>query len=108
LRAAIVAEDNSLVVNARYDMASQTLQLTRVKGAAAQGRSHALWLVAGRNAPVSLGVLSQEAETVVLVPAEFITSLSSAILVISDEPLGGSPTGAATGPVLAVGPITGT
>lgn len=67
------------------------------------GRSFELWaLPQGATAPVSLGVLR---------PGERIAAPSSARpsaqeqLLVSDEPAGGSPTGAPTGPVLFGGTL---
>ncbi|MCW5664795.1 MAG: anti-sigma factor [Piscinibacter sp.] len=59
-----------------------------------------LWAAAGRNPPRSLGLISAQGVTVVRrasLPA------GTDHLAVSLEPPGGSPTGAPTGPVLAVG-----
>lgn len=74
----------------------------------APGRSFELWLIAGEAAPVSLGLLAP-GEPVRLDLAETVrAALATAdplVLAISDEPAGGSPTGAPTGAVLALGPL---
>ena len=102
----IAAEDHSLVVTASFDDTSRTLRINRAAGAARDGRVLELWLIAGDNAPVSLGVLPDAATGDIIVPADLVAALDGGVLAISDEPLGGSPTGAPTGDVLAVGPIT--
>lgn len=104
--AEIAAEDQSLLVEAAYDAETGELYLERLAGAAAPGRSLELWLVAGENAPVSLGVLPEDDRAVFTVTPELQNALSGGVLAISDEPEGGSPTGAPTGAVLAHGAIT--
>ena len=107
LRAEIAAEDRSLVVQVAYDPAEpDMLQVSRPSGDAAPGRSLELWLIAGEAAPVSLGVLPQDREGRLAIPEALRPMLPEAVLAVSDEPEGGSPTGTATGPVLGVGPVT--
>ncbi|WP_306152651.1 anti-sigma factor domain-containing protein [Roseovarius sp. MMSF_3281] len=106
--AEVAAEDGSLVVAAAYDAEAGALFVDRRAGAAREGRALELWLIAGENAPVSLGVLPGEAQAALDIPAELRAQLDGGVLAISDEPSGGSPTGAPTGDVLAVGPITNT
>ncbi len=107
LRAEIAAEDGGLVVQVAYDPADpEALQVSRPGGAPASGRSLELWLIAGEAAPVSLGVLPDDREGRVTVPEALRPLLSQAVLAISDEPAGGSPTGAPTGAVLGAGPVT--
>ncbi len=104
--AQIAAEDQSLIVLAAYDAATETLAIERTKGAAAAGRVLQLWLIAGDNPPVSLGVLPDAATAELTLTAEVIAALDGGTLAISDEPPGGSTTGAPTGAVLAVGAVT--
>ena len=105
--AQIAAEDGSLVVIAQYDAARGELYLERQEGDARPGRDLELWLIAGEEAPISLGVLNRDQgrERLALAP-ELETALSDGVLAISDEPRGGSPTGAPTGDVLAVGAVS--
>lgn len=104
--AELAAEDRSLVIEAAYDADSAELYLERLAGEAAPGRSLELWLIAGDEAPVSLGVLPEEASAVFAVAPDVQEALSGGVLAVSDEPEGGSPTGAPTGDVLATGAIT--
>lgn len=104
--AEIAAEDRSLVVAAAYDAGQGRLFIDRQSGAPREGRALELWLIAGEDAPVSLGVLPAEAQADLTVPAALRARLDGAVLAISDEPPGGSPTGTATGDILAVGEIT--
>ncbi len=108
LTAEISAPDQSLQLDMSYDANAQTLELARLIGAATTGRALELWLIAGDSPPVSLGVLSQTPTSTHIIPAALQPLLAGATLAISDEPLGGSPTGAPTGAVLATGVITGT
>lgn len=72
------------------------------------GRARELWLIQGENAPVSLGLLEPGQVVSLSVPDALRPALDGAILAISDEPTGGSPTGQPTGTVLATGQITAT
>lgn len=101
----LAAEDGSLIVQAVYDTATGRLFVEREAGAAAPGRALEMWLIAGDAAPVSLGVLPQDPRGVLQVPEALRNRVGGALLAISDEPPGGSPTGAPTGDVLAAGPV---
>lgn len=106
LVAALVAEGGPVRYLAYFDKGQGRLALTRLDQPPQQGRDHELWLVAGGNAPVSLGVLGRlEAVSIALRPEQSSQIASGAVLAVSDEPLGGSPTGVATGPIIAAGPV---
>lgn len=91
---------------ARYDGDSGRLRLTPVAAGQTEQKSLELWLVEGDAPPVSLGVLPQTGDGDVLVPPEIRTRLvAGAVLAVSVEPFGGSPTGTATGPVIASGSV---
>jgi anti-sigma-K factor RskA len=66
-----------------------------------------LWLIAGNNAPVSLGVLPDAGAVTLMVAEALAVQLAGGTLAISDEPDGGSPTGAPTGAVLATATVSG-
>jgi anti-sigma-K factor RskA len=102
----IAAEDQSLRLLAVYDSASGEVRLTRTTGSAASGRVLQLWAIAGDAAPVSLGVLPEETTTAVVLPETLRDGVAELVLAVSDEPPGGSPTGAPTGAVLAVGQVS--
>lgn len=104
--ATIVAADQSLRFEASYDENDGTLKITRMQGAAREGRALELWLIAENAAvPVSLGVLPAEPEARINLAAPLANALVNGTLAVSDEPEGGSPTGAPTGDVLAVGKV---
>jgi anti-sigma-K factor RskA len=90
-----------------YEAEPAVLNVARVAGGPAQGRSHEVWLVPDGNAPVSLGVMPEDGRMRVPVPGDLAARLvPGATLAVSDEPAGGSPTGAPTGAVLAAGALT--
>ncbi|MCA0921106.1 anti-sigma factor domain-containing protein [Pseudooceanicola nanhaiensis] len=108
LRTDVVAEigrvDTPVHFRAEYDSAASELRLVRLNGGPQPGRALEVWLIAGTAAPVSVMVWPDGAESVELrLPPELARVLSGATLAISDEPAGGSPTGAPTGAVLATG-----
>lgn len=105
--AQIAAPDQSLVVQASFDPQNGVLRVQREEGAARPGRALELWIIAGDNPPVSLGVLPEATTAEFKVPADLTPGFEGGgVLAISDEPPGGSPTGAPTGDVLATGPVT--
>ncbi len=71
-------------------------------GALGAGRALELWAVPAAGAPRSLGLVSAQAERTVLRDLQVEGTTAFAL---SLEPAGGSPTGAPTGPVLAVGAL---
>lgn len=104
LVAELAGEANSVNLLAAYDPQTGTLSFTPVAATAEQELSLELWLVEGEAAPVSLGVLPQTGEGSIVVPENLRSRLSAgAALAVSLEPFGGSPTGKATGPVVASG-----
>ncbi|MGR3492805.1 MAG: anti-sigma factor [Shimia sp.] len=81
------------------------LTVARLGPPPAEGRSYELWLIVGEAAPVSLGLLDGDRERLVRLDDFDVATLDGALLALSDEPFGGSPTGAPTGSVLAAGPL---
>lgn len=67
------------------------------------GHSHELWVLPKEGAPVSLGVMPDDASAAMSVTLPLSADAS---LAISVEPEGGSPTGLPTGPVVAQGRLT--
>ncbi|MEM9584198.1 MAG: anti-sigma factor [Pseudomonadota bacterium] len=102
----IASADEGLRILALYDGATGGLRLTGTNGTAAEGRDFELWAIIGEDAPVSLGVLSDDGTGNIALPDALGGAVGGMVLAISDEPEGGSPTGAPTGAVLATGEVT--
>jgi anti-sigma-K factor RskA len=67
-------------------------------------RTYQLWIVPADGKPVSLGTIKSAGAVTISMPTEVMThAVPQSALVISIEPMGGSPTGEPTGPVLAKG-----
>jgi len=107
--AELVAEGQGGLFLARYDAQSATLRVERAPDAVPQDtpadRARELWLIAGDGLHVSLGLLDADGAINVRLPANLVAGLPGGALAISDEPQGGSPTGAPTGDVLAAGVV---
>jgi anti-sigma-K factor RskA len=66
-----------------------------------------LWLIPADGKPRPLGLLrADRAVTIAIPPALAAHAVSNAVLAVSLEPPGGSPTGQPTGPVIATGKLT--
>lgn len=103
---AAIVPDSGEPLTALYDPASGGLRLTSA-ALAGGDRSAELWVIAGDKVPHSLGLLQESATTRLAVPAADRARLAAgAVLAISIEPAGGSPTGLPTGPVVAKGPLS--
>lgn len=66
-----------------------------------------LWLIPADGKPRPLGLLRADRAVSIAIPPELIAqTVSNAVLAVSLEPPGGSPTGLPTGPVIASGKLT--
>ncbi len=102
----VAAADDELILRIGYFAGSNEI-ITHPQGPMArEGRVVELWFIAEGNAPVSLGVLAENTDEVIALPEALRDAVLGGVLAISDEPPGGSPTGAPTGDVLAVGNVT--
>lgn len=105
LIAEMAGKDEAVSLVARYDDQSGRLRVTPVATGDAQTKSLELWLIEGNDPARSLGILPQTGEGELIVPADMRGYLKQGvILAVSLEPFGGSPTGQATGPIVALGP----
>lgn len=106
LVAALASADSDARFVALYEPASNSLRVTRVAGEQPTDRDFELWLIAGDSAPVSLGLVGAEGDRAPSVVATLQDAFAEgATLAVSVEPVGGSTTGAPTGPVVASGPV---
>ena len=65
-----------------------------------------LWLIPSGEKPHSLGLIDPSRPVTITVPKDLLAKVNSeAILAVSLEPPGGSPTGQPTGPVIANGKL---
>ena len=70
-------------------------------------REPELWLIPADGKPRPLGMLRADRAVTITIPPELIAqTVSNAVLAVSLEPPGGSPTGLPTGPVIATGKLT--
>ena len=71
------------------------------------GRSAQLWAIEGTKAPKPLGTFRETSPGMYVAEAKMGAVIApGTVLAISIEPMGGSPTGAPTGPVIASGMLT--
>jgi anti-sigma-K factor RskA len=103
--ARIMADNGTLVVEARFDADTRRLEVQRTAGDVPEDRDLELWLLQGEDVH-SLGVVPRDAAGVIEVTAELALGFEGGALAVSLEPPGGSPTGQPTGPVVAVGNVS--
>jgi anti-sigma-K factor RskA len=104
----IPANTTEVAWRVEVDRDAAALRVTAERPLAAPaGRSHELWALSDKGAAVSLGVLPQAGAALVKLNAAQLAAIGGARnFAVSREPLGGSPTGQPTGPVLLVVPAT--
>ncbi|MEI9423660.1 anti-sigma factor [Mesorhizobium sp. Cs1299R1N1] len=108
LAASLAAEGSDVKYLAVYDAARHDVGLSLVSGERAAGKDFELWMIEGKNAPVSMGVIpAGQTAHVTVAPAVQQKLAQGAVLAVSLEPAGGSPTGQPTGPVVAAGDLKG-
>lgn len=108
LAASLRMEGSEEPILAVYDGTAGRLSLTTMREKGPE-EDYELWVIPAEGGdPVSLGVVPdpQDAE-VTIDPDKHRLFSEGATLAISVEPKGGSPTGQATGPVIAAGPARG-
>ena len=103
--AAIGGEQGAAMI-ASWSADSRSLVVIPAKAVPAPaGRTHELWLIAADGVPKSMGVMP-DGTMRMTVPMPMAARLADGVtLAVSEEPLGGSPTGLPTGPVIATGKL---
>jgi anti-sigma-K factor RskA len=103
-------DDGSPAYLATLDTESGAVLLVPVPaGPDQEGRVPELWLIPAGEGPRSLGVVTTDRAQTIAVPADLRRALiAGSTLAISLEPVGGSPQGVPTGPIVAKGSITST
>lgn len=104
--AELAVADETTRMFAVIDPVSAELDLAWTARNQAEGREFQLWgLIEGQD-PISIGVLPPGRQATLAVPRELLTAPDALQLAISDEPLGGSPTGLPSGDVLAISAVS--
>lgn len=106
LVASLAADSSAVKYLAVYDAALKAIDLSHVAGERGPGKDFELWMIEGQSLPVSMGLIAQGSTARIMVtPAMEEKLAQGAVLAISLEPAGGSPTGQPTGPVVAAGDL---
>lgn len=108
LAASMASTDSAkaILITATYDPSRGAVILTPAAADASRGLTPELWIIVGKEAPKSLGVIDLKDPQAHRIPKGLRADLTSgATLAISLEPVGGSPTGLPTGPVVAAGKL---
>jgi anti-sigma-K factor RskA len=105
LVAELTGMDSPISLVATYDFASGRLSVTPAALRQETPKSLELWLIEdGKPAPLSLGVLPEDGNGDILINANLRDAFAAGkTIAITVEPLGGSPDGKPTGPVIALG-----
>jgi anti-sigma-K factor RskA len=73
----------------------------------AQGRAPELWLIPAGGKPIAVGMIAHDKPTTITLAPSLLAQLGpTALLAVSVEPIGGSPTGQPTGAVIGKGAIS--
>jgi anti-sigma-K factor RskA len=104
MTARMVGAKGPTVFVAVVDPQSHLIVVTPATVSITKGRSPELWLIPAGGKPIALG-LAAFGRSVRLNPKVEIGDAARAVLAVSMEPLGGSPTGQPTGPVVATGAL---
>lgn len=103
-QAQLVSEDETLQVIARLE--GRDMEVALEQGSANEGRDLEIWWIKpDGSAPISLGLVPRSGSTRMELP-EGVEPDSGIKIALSDEPSGGSPTGEATGPIVAIADLT--
>jgi len=107
LVANVAAEDRSASFVIAFDRDRERLLVTPAVTSPAPGHDHELWVIPASGTPRSLGLVASGLPHALPVPAALLPELhSDATIAVSVEPVGGSPTGQPTGPVVATGKMS--
>ena len=97
----MVSQDGTVRLAALYDSETGEMRVSMGGDAPAPGHDFELWVIAGDAKPISLGVMPRRGQAAMPIPEAIRPMLVEATLAITEEPLGGSPAGVATGPLVA-------
>ena len=106
LVASLSAEQSPEQFVALYDTVSHALRVRHVAGTQHDNQDFELWLIVEKEPPISLGLVGGSDNMTPVVDQRYYDHFApGATLAVTLEPLGGSPTGVATGPIVAAGPV---
>ncbi|MBL0371751.1 anti-sigma factor [Rhizobium sp. KVB221] len=104
LVAELTGMDSPMSLLATYDFASGRLSVTPAALRQDQPKSLEVWLIEDGKPPASLGVLPDSGRGDIVIEASFRDAFTTGkTIAITVEPLGGSPSGKPTGPMIAFG-----
>ena len=104
--ASLMMTDKSASIPAVIDMTTGEMSIPHAAMAPA-GKSAQLWLIGDDGVPKPMGLLATAGTShMTLAPDQRRQLAAGVTLAVSVEPIGGSPTGKPTGPVVAAGKIT--
>ncbi|QFY62502.1 anti-sigma factor [Rhizobium grahamii] len=104
LVAELTAPGSQMDLLASYEADSGRLRIVPVAAGKPEQKSLELWLVPAEGTPKSLGVFEPGQAGELVIPADMRANIvAGTTLAVSLEPFGGSPSGVATGPVIASG-----
>lgn len=108
LVAALQAQEGSGVeFVALYNPGTGEVRLTALSGEAIPDRDYELWYISGDEPAVSMGVIPVDQRTEIALGPEAQAKFEpGTVLAVTLEQKGGSPTGVAQGPIVAVGTAT--
>ncbi|HTU10986.1 MAG TPA: anti-sigma factor [Allosphingosinicella sp.] len=107
LVASLTATDANTSLSVAFDRRDASLAIVPNHLTFPAGHDHQLWIIPEGQAPVSLGVVRLDAARRMTVPREMMPHFRTrATMAVSVEPVGGSPTGQPSGPVIASGALT--
>jgi anti-sigma-K factor RskA len=107
LVASLASEDGGAALAVAFERGNRSMIVTPARLTGAAGHDHELWLIPAGGAPISLGLVRGGAPARHRVPEALLPSVATqATIALSVEPVGGSPTGLPTGPVIASGTLT--
>jgi anti-sigma-K factor RskA len=108
LVATLADADGRPLLAAAFNAGSGEVRFAPVaQGPDQAGKVPELWVIEGKNPPRSLGVIDIATGAAHAIPRARLAGLKpGAVLAISIEPIGGSRTGAPTGPVIATGALS--
>lgn len=104
--AAIATEQGPVAATVSFDQGSGRLAITPVTIQPVADQDFELWLVPANSPPTSLGLVAANGPSRLKIPSAIGISLrNDAVLAISAEPRGGSPTALPSGPIVATGKL---